>query len=120
VAVFIRIGELLASADATPELRAALYRVAAGLPGVELGGATADPSGRPGVAVSMTYSQRGAAVRASMIFDPETSELLARVEVLLERANWVDAEPGTTFFSMTYLAGGRTDSLATSPGGSPT
>jgi hypothetical protein len=119
VAVFVRVGELLASADATPELRAALYRVAAGLPGIELDGATADPSGRPGVAVAMTYTQRGAAVRASMIFDAETSALLARVEVLLERATWVDAEPGTPFFSMTYLAGGRTNSLEVPLAGSP-
>ncbi|MGH3690496.1 MAG: CU044_5270 family protein, partial [Microbacterium sp.] len=54
VAIFQRTGELLTAADAPPDLRAALYRVAAGLPGVQLVGDVRDPLGRPGTGVGIT------------------------------------------------------------------
>ena len=110
VSVFIRVGELLARSDASPELRAALFRVAAQLPGVELAADATDPIGRPGTAVAMTYSDSGARVRVLMFFDEQTSELLAQQRILLERASWVDAEPGTPLRFVAYLEAGRTDS----------
>lgn len=110
VGVFLRVGELLARSDASPELRAALFRMAAELPGVALVGATTDPIGRPGTAVAMTYRDGGARVRVLMFFDEQTSELLAQQQILLERASWVDAEPGTPLWYVAYLESGRTDS----------
>jgi hypothetical protein len=115
VAVFTRVGELLARGDASPALRAALYRVAANLPGVELVGETLDPGGRAGVGVSMTYDESGAAVEAVMIFDQETSELLAQETILLELASWVDAAPGTRLSFVVYLEAGWTDSVDQTP-----
>ena len=118
VAVFGRVGELLARGDASPGLRAALYRVVAQLPGVELIGDTTDPSGRPGIAVAMTYDESGAAVQVVMIFDADTSALLAQESVLLERASWVDASPGTRLSFVTYLEAGWTESVLAPPSSS--
>jgi len=111
IAVFQRVGELLSRSDAPPSLRAALYRLAARLPGVSLIGDTTDASGRAGVAVGLTYKVSGARVRVLMIFDEETSALLSQERILLDRAPWVDAEPGTRLASVTYLASGRVDSV---------
>lgn len=119
VGVFLSAGRLLASGSASPELRAALYRLASQLPGVELIGDTTDPSGRPGVAVAMTYSESGAAVQVLMIFEAETSVLLAQESILLERASWVDAEAGTRLWSTVYLETGWTESIAARPSPSP-
>lgn len=49
-AVFATVGELLAS-PAPPKVRAALYRMAAELPGVRVAGPAADSTGRHGTAV---------------------------------------------------------------------
>lgn len=115
VAVFVRVGELLASADATPELRAALYRVASDLPGVELLGEALDPLARDGVAVGMSYDDAGAAMRAAVVFDEETSTLLAQVQVLLEPVPWIDAEPGTRITYVAYLEVGRAPTVRAVP-----
>ena len=57
----------------TADVRAALYRVAASLPGVRYDGTARDALGRTGVAVSV--GPRSHELR--MIFDPNTGELLA-------------------------------------------
>jgi hypothetical protein len=107
IAVFLRIGELLGRGDAPPELRAGLYRVASTLPGIELTGPIADPLGREGVGVSMSYTDAGAAVRVQLAFDDETSVLLSREEILLEPASWVDAKPGSRVEFIAFVASGR-------------
>jgi hypothetical protein len=111
IAVFQRVGELLSRSDAPPTLRAALYRVAARLPGVSLIGDTTDAMRRAGVAVGLTYKASGARLRVLMIFDEATSVLLSQERILLDRAPWVDAAPGTRLASVTYLASGRVDSV---------
>lgn len=111
VGVFLRVAELLARGDAPPELRAALYETAARLPGVQLVGETIDPIGRPGVAVAMSYRNSGAQIRVSMIFDDDTSALLAWEKTLLERAPWVDAEPGTRLSFVAYVRAGLAESI---------
>lgn len=115
IAVLMKVGELLARDDAEPKIRAALYRVVAGVPRVELLEPTVDPVGRPGVAVGMTYDDSGSRIRVVMIFDQETSELLATERILLERASWVDADPGTRLSYIAYLESGRTDSIEEAP-----
>ena len=77
---FVLIGDLLRETYASPALRAALYEVAAGLPGVELIGNVRDASGRPGVAVA--YEHDGA--RNELIFDPETAAMLGESSVVTE------------------------------------
>ena len=71
--VYLLIGELLAQGDGRPEVRAALFRAAARLEGVELVGGLADPLGRGGIALAMDAGS----LRTQLIFDPETAELLA-------------------------------------------
>ena len=101
---FSIVGDLLRETVGTPQLRAALYRVAAGLGGVELIGSVTDRAGRTGIAVAMTSheSSRGLE-RRTLIFDPDTLMLLAEEDVLLEPVDWLDAEPPLVIGYNTYL-----------------
>ncbi len=67
------IGQMLQETYASPSLRAALFNVAAALPGIEYIGKTTDASGRPGVAVAYTHG----GIRDELIFDPHTAQLNA-------------------------------------------
>ena len=101
---FTIVGDLLRETVAAPQLRAALYRVAAGLGGVELVGSMTDRAGRIGMAVSMTNDQSSRGLeRRTLIFDPETSMLLAEEDVLLDKVDWLDAEPPLLIGYSTYL-----------------
>ncbi len=101
---FTTIGDLLRETVAAPQVRAALYRVAAGLSGVELIGSVTDRAGRTGTAVAMTNagSSRGLERRV-LIFDPSTSILLEEQDVLLHRVDWLDADPPMVIGYTTYL-----------------
>lgn len=66
------VGDLLRETIGPPEVRAALFRATALLPEVESVGQVPDHAGRPGVAVSAEDDDAS----ATLIFDPETSELL--------------------------------------------
>ncbi len=116
VAIFQRIGELLAAGDATPDLRASLYRVAARLPGIQLVGDVTDPLGRPGVGVAITHGESGSRVQILMVFDQSSSALLAQEHVLLEEASWVDARPNTRIAFTAFLSVGRASSVQQVPG----
>jgi hypothetical protein len=101
---FTIVGDLLRETVAAPTLRAALYRVAASLNGVELIGSMTDRAGRTGTAVSMTSDQsRVGLERRVLIFDPQTSSLLAEEDVLLNKVDWLDAEPPQVIGYNTYL-----------------
>ena len=108
------ISELLHLAYSSPEHRAALYEVAANFPGVDSQGPVTDPAGREGVSVSYD----GGGQRREMIFDPETAELLAERQILLDQAEagvavgpdtWPGTiiafagRPGTVVYWNTYL-----------------
>jgi hypothetical protein len=67
------IGELLADANSTPQLRAALFRVAAGLDGVDVTRDATDPAGRAAIELSVTTE--GSLHR--WWFDPSSQQLLA-------------------------------------------
>jgi hypothetical protein len=62
------------------ELREPLYEVAAALPGAELLVSARDELGRTGPGVART--ERG--LRAELIFEPDSGELLARREVMVD------------------------------------
>lgn len=103
--MFIIVGDLLRETVAAPDVRAALYRVVAALDGVELIGPVTDRIGRAGTAVAMTGDGSGAGrERRTLIFDPETSMLLAEEQVLLDKVDWLDAEPPLVIGYNTYLA----------------
>jgi hypothetical protein len=104
------IGDLLAEPGASPALQAALYRVAAQLPGVELLGDVTDDAGRPGTAVGIEYTDGGVKQRDTLIIDPHTSALLERSNVLLERIPNLDAEPPFVLDAEVFLDQGLVDS----------
>lgn len=117
------VGDLLRETYTTPAVRAALYEVAAELPGVELVGGVTDQAGRPGVAVAYTYDVS----RIEWIFDPKTAELLGEREVLLEDSTldtsnnapgdiYGGAGPaGTITYDSTFLVRGVTNSVTERP-----
>jgi hypothetical protein len=102
-AMFFTIGNMLSQQSAPPAVRAALYKVAAGIPGVELLGPVHDRAGRPGVAVAITSAYTGLRLRHVLILDEGTSALLAQETVLLEAAKWMDAKPPLVVGYTTYL-----------------
>jgi hypothetical protein len=123
---FAIIGDLLRETSLQPKERAALYQVAAELPGVELVGRVMDGAGRPGVAVAYTRTNSDAPSRHELIFDPTTAELLGENEVLVADST-VDVESGgpgaiygsvgpagTRTYSITYLVSGVVDGTAES------
>jgi hypothetical protein len=113
--MLVGVGDLLRETMAPPEFRAALFRVAARIPGVELIGKVTDPAGRRGVAVARTSDDSGYLKRDEMIFNPHTSELLAEREVLLERVEWIPAPPGTVIGYSVYLKSGVVSSTTQRP-----
>lgn len=109
--MFVIVGDLLRQPGAPPELRSALYKVAAQIPGVELVGEVTDYAGRSGIAVAMRAEFGGAAERFTLIFDPTTSALLGEERVLLERADWTDADSPVIIGYETYLESGMATRL---------
>jgi hypothetical protein len=100
------IGDLLRRTGAPPAVRAALYTIASQLPGVELIGPTRDQLGRPGTGVA--YVSRGQ--RDELIFDPQTSGLLAEQTSVVQRSKDNPFPPGSVISWTAYLASGVVDS----------
>jgi hypothetical protein len=109
--MFVVVGDLLREQTAPPQVRAALYKVAAGIPGVELVDQVQDRSGRQGVAVAKTSTYTGVKRRHVLIFDPTTSAHLAEEDVILEPVSWIDAKPPVVIGYATYLESGIVESL---------
>jgi hypothetical protein len=105
--MFTIVGDLLRETVAAPAVRAALYRVVAGIPGVELVGSVTDRAGRSGTAVAIVGGVGGSGsaeqTRRTLIFDPGTSLLLGEEEVLLDRVDWIAADPPVVLGYETYL-----------------
>jgi hypothetical protein len=111
VEMFVVVGDLLRETVAHPKLRAALYRVAADLPGIEYVGETTDRAGRVGIGVAMTSDYSGSKQRHMLIFDPTTSDLLGEEYLLLERVDSVDVEPPAVTGWAAYLESGLVANL---------
>jgi hypothetical protein len=93
VRTLLLIADLLQDPAASPHLRAALYRAAEKIPGIQYFGATKDEAGRPGVAIGMESDYSGGPARYELIWDPETSEALATTAIVLEPVEFADASP---------------------------
>jgi hypothetical protein len=99
---FELIGDLLRETYLPPAFRAALYRVTAELPGIELLGEVEDPVGRTGIGIASP----GPEIRHELIFNPETSALLGEREELVidsKAARRAGLVPRTEMGSTTYL-----------------
>ncbi len=87
--VWVTVRDMLLSPISPPALRAALYQVAASLPGVEYLGTTTDRLGRSGVAVALPHGDAThARTREVMIFDPKTGLLLESAQIALDPAQY--------------------------------
>jgi hypothetical protein len=85
---FEQVGDLLRESDAPSALRAALFRVATKIPGVELLGPTKDHLGRTGIGLAYSApssdTSRGSEERHVLIFNPATSALLGEQTVAID------------------------------------
>lgn len=108
---FVIVGDLLRESVAPAKVRAALFKVAAEIPGVELLGTVEDPAGRTGTAVAYTHD----GVRSELIFDPATALLLAERDTLVEPVSYIPFDPGTVVGYAVYLDAGIVGSTTVTP-----
>jgi hypothetical protein len=102
--LFSAAAELLAGTPATPELRRALWLVAARTPDVELTGATTDAVGRRGVAVRTADTGFG---YRELVLDDSTGQLLE------QRTTGSGSDAEGELFRVTYLSQGPADRTPT-------
>jgi hypothetical protein len=88
-----------------PEVRAAVFRMMADLPGVRTLGRMRDPLGRDGIGIAVSGSGAGT-IGVQLIVDPATGHLLARTDTLPARGS---LRPGDAAFSTVVLEAGWTD-----------
>jgi hypothetical protein len=105
----------------SPQLRAALFHVLAGLPGVELLGHQRDRLGRSGIAVAVTDGGPDL-VREELLFDPATSNLLQTQAVELRTntrsgSGGAAMPDGTVLQYTDFISRGVVDSITQLPGG---
>jgi hypothetical protein len=92
--VWVRITDLLVYEQVPADLRAALYRTLALLPGVTIVEDDATLDGRSGVALGYTEPARGSMWRDEIIIDPTDGRVIGTREVTLN--DYDDIPPGTT------------------------
>ncbi|MCP2325268.1 hypothetical protein HDA40_003775 [Hamadaea flava] len=74
-------GEILTQLPATPQVRAAVYRMLAELPDLTITQGEQDAKGRPGVGVQHTFRNAdGSTFDSKLIIDPQSGDLLATVD----------------------------------------
>jgi hypothetical protein len=121
--VFEVIADRLLFASTSPTLRAALYRVIAHLPGVQLLGWQTDRIGRRGIAVAISHAEVGdEATRRELLFDPTTSEPLQTQLVQMaplppEVPGAAPMPPGTVLEYTVFIKRGVVNSIEDLPGG---
>lgn len=107
---FTLIGDMLRATYLPSDVRAAIYRLTAELPGVALLGEVHDPVGRLGTGIAFTDRKRG--TRRELIFDPATSALLGERESMVRAAPYgFKAPPGTQIGYAAYLESRVVDSV---------
>lgn len=121
--MFVMVGDVLRQPLTPRDVRVALYEVAARIEGVELIGEIDDPVGREGTAVALTSAGHVTPlpkpgegdIRHEIIFDPDTGRFLAERDVLVNRVDYLDADPGTVVGWTAYLESGIVDSVEERP-----
>jgi hypothetical protein len=106
------IQEILANPLASPELRSAVYEIAAGLEGVETREHVADPVGRPATAIVLCSAAIPA--RYEVFFDPATSDTLGTREVDVPCDGAGSQQSGLTSYGV-HLEQGTVDSTHQRP-----
>lgn len=118
------ISDLLRYSYARPAVRSALYTIASQLPGVRLIGRTRDQLGRSGTGIAYYLPgppPQGLNKREiyEMIFDPQTSALLADQTVVHHRTNSTPFPPGSVTSWTAYLTSGIVDSTTATASATP-
>jgi hypothetical protein len=108
---FTQVGDLLRETDASPALRAALYRAAAGLRDVKFLGNVTDKLGRHGLALAIDSH----GFRHELIFSPRTAALLGSQDTLIGHAPGIHARRGTVLDWSAYLGERVVDRLPAKP-----
>ena len=96
--VFILVGEILAQGVAPPELRSALFEVAARLDGIASVGEVQDPLRRAGTGVELTTVNS----RIRLVFDPDSARLLA-IETFATGSDGVERVSSWSAFQPTIV-----------------
>jgi hypothetical protein len=110
--MFTLVADALRESGASPALRAALYEVAARIPGVELLGPATDRIGRRGVAVA--YVDGKIHERHELIFDRKTAALLGEEYVQLDGNPYGYPDGSVTGYA-TYVVSGTVDRIGARP-----
>lgn len=110
--MFVLVGDALRETVATPAQKAALYAVAARIPGVQLIGTMTDRAGRRGTAVAIDDTANRE--RDVLVLDPRTGALLDEEELLLA-GNWGNYPAGTRIGWASYLEQAVVDSATARP-----
>ena len=108
---FTQIGDLLRSPNASPDLRAALFKVAATLSGVTISETTTDHAGHRGIGIAFTDH----GIQKEYIFDQTSTQLLGEKTIVTSATNPYQARPGTTIGSDTYQQSGVVVASPTTP-----
>jgi hypothetical protein len=112
--MFIEIGDLLREDPIPAKVRAALYLVAARIPGIRMLGVTHDGIGRPALAVALNDSLYG--MREELLLDPHTSALLGESQVVVKPPASYHVAPGTVRTGSTYITSGIVERIGQVPG----
>lgn len=109
-----RLLEILSEPIASPALRAAAFNALAEIPGIGFERDVADGAGRRGDAIAWVR-ERG--FGREFIFDPHTSKVLARAEVIFnaKAAGYLGVPDGAVFRETAYLQSGIVDSTRERP-----
>jgi hypothetical protein len=87
-AIFATIGQLLEDPEgSSPAVRAALYQVAAMLPGTSNLGTTTDHTGQSGTGVALTED----GIRYILVVDPDNGALLGTEDIVIDPATAADS-----------------------------
>jgi hypothetical protein len=100
--MFTEVGDLLREDPLPAKVRAALYLVAARIPGIQMLGLTRDGIGRPALAIALNDSFDG--LRAELLFDPHTSALVGESEVVVKPPPADRIKAGTVDYASTYIS----------------
>jgi hypothetical protein len=111
--MFTEIGDLLREDPVPARVRAALYLVAARIPGIRLLGLTRDGIGRPALAVALNDTLYGE--RSELLFDPKTSSLLGERTVVVKPSPAYHVKPGTVQEGATYITSGIVERIGQVP-----
>lgn len=98
VEMFVLVSDVLRETPAPPALQAALYEVAARIPGVQLVGPTTDRTGRHGTGIAMVD---GEGSRHELVFDPGTATPLGERETTIKPGQFA---PGMTVPAGTVIS----------------